>query len=360
MKYTIKLILLLFIISVSFSNIYSQQASAYFPANTGYKWFYKNTPLDSLNNPVSSESTFQIDSFANNVTYNGLLSSLVLSKSGLSSINQSAPYTDSSYFNFQSSNAFYYLNPLSFITSIPIFDSVAFIAFLRSFEGWYSYYRFSQNVNTNYTLFSHDTTVTFDTVSFPLRITATGRRLNDQTVSTVNGNYLSKKFITTFAISYGLLPPIIYIPIISIPDTVYIAQNVWVVKDVIPSVSVDLNSIGIDLAFTVPGRVRELTQGAVGISGESNIVPDKFSLSQNYPNPFNPATVINYELSKAEFISLKVFDILGNEVRSLVNEKQNAGRYSVEFNGADLPSGVYYYRLSSSDFNEVKMMTLIK
>ncbi|HAY34319.1 MAG TPA: hypothetical protein DCY06_09300, partial [Bacteroidetes bacterium] len=288
MKSKLKLLFILFIFTNIFTDSYSQLASTYFPANPGYKWYYKNTPLDSLNNPVNSESTFQIDSFANNVTYNGLLSSLVLSKSGLSSISQNAPYTDSSYFNFQSTNAFYYLNPLSFITSIPIFDSVAFIAFLRSFEGWYSYYRFSQNVNTNYTLFSRDTTVSFDSLTFPLRISATGRRLNDQTVSTVNGNYLSKKFITTFTISYGLLPPLIYIPIVSIPDTTYIAQNVWVVKDVIPSVSVDLNTIGIDFAFTVPGRIRELTQSAVGISEESNLTPDDFSLSQNYPNPFNP------------------------------------------------------------------------
>ncbi|MBK8983026.1 MAG: T9SS type A sorting domain-containing protein [Ignavibacteria bacterium] len=98
----------------------------------------------------------------------------------------------------------------------------------------------------------------------------------------------------------------------------------------------------------------------VNINIIENQLPAGFKLYQNYPNPFNPATLINYELSNSEFISLKVFDILGNEVKTLVNEKQNAGRYSVEFSGADLPSGVYYYRLSSGNFNEVKMMTLIK
>ncbi|HQY21610.1 MAG TPA: hypothetical protein PLX80_12275, partial [Ignavibacteria bacterium] len=149
-----KIILNLFLLLIAFTNLFSQNASTYFPANPGYKWFYKNTPLDSINNPINSQSTFQVDSFATNVNYNGLPASLVLSQSGLSNVNQQGLFTDSVHYNFQSTNGYYYLNPLSFLTSIPIFDSVAFIDFLRSFEAWYSYYRFSQNVNTNYTIFS--------------------------------------------------------------------------------------------------------------------------------------------------------------------------------------------------------------
>lgn len=355
-----KIIVNLIVLILVNTGLYSQNASTYFPANTGYKWFYKNTPLDSLNNPNYSLSTYQVDSFATNVNYNGLPAALVLSQSGLANINQQGLFTDSVYYNFQSTNGYYYLNPLKFITSIPVFDSVAFIQFLRSFEDWYSYYRFAQNVNTNYTLFSRDTTVNFDSLSFPLRISATGRRLNDQTISTVNGNYNCKKFLFTFGISYGILPPLIYIPIVSIPDTVYIAQDIWIVKDVIPSVSVDLNNIGFNLAFTIPGSLKELTQNTISISGENNFDPESFSLEQNYPNPFNPNTLINYELRVAGNAILKVFDVLGNEVAVLVNEKQNAGSYSVNFDGANLPSGVYYYRLSTGEFNDVKMMTLLK
>ncbi|MFZ1320228.1 MAG: serine hydrolase [Ignavibacteria bacterium] len=93
-----------------------------------------------------------------------------------------------------------------------------------------------------------------------------------------------------------------------------------------------------------------------------NEIPVGFKLHQNYPNPFNPKTVINYELqvTSDDVVSLKVFDVLGNEVVTLVNEKQNAGSYSVEFDGGDLASGIYFYTLKTGEFSQTKKMTLIK
>lgn len=89
-------------------------------------------------------------------------------------------------------------------------------------------------------------------------------------------------------------------------------------------------------------------------------IPVKYSLSQNYPNPFNPNTVVNYQMPVAGFVQLKVYDNLGNEVETLVNEKQNAGSYSVTFNGANLSSGIYFYMLEAGDYNETKKMILVK
>ncbi|HEY9165681.1 MAG TPA: T9SS type A sorting domain-containing protein [Candidatus Kryptonia bacterium] len=80
-----------------------------------------------------------------------------------------------------------------------------------------------------------------------------------------------------------------------------------------------------------------------GLAGE----PQLFSLGQNYPNPFNPNTVINYQLVENSFVRLKVYDILGREVKSLVNERQTAGSHNVTFSASNLPSGVYFYRLSA-------------
>ncbi|MFZ1321936.1 MAG: T9SS type A sorting domain-containing protein [Ignavibacteria bacterium] len=85
-----------------------------------------------------------------------------------------------------------------------------------------------------------------------------------------------------------------------------------------------------------------------------------YYLSQNYPNPFNPLTIINYKCSMYNDVLLKVFDVLGNEVAELVNEKQNAGSYLVEFDGSSFASGVYFYKLSAGDFTEIKKMILIK
>ncbi|MFA5012529.1 MAG: T9SS type A sorting domain-containing protein [Ignavibacteria bacterium] len=92
----------------------------------------------------------------------------------------------------------------------------------------------------------------------------------------------------------------------------------------------------------------------------SNIVPDEYSISQNYPNPFNPNTKINFALPKQGFVSLKIYDITGREIKTLVNEVKQAGYYTVDFNGSHLSSGVYFYRIKSGNFVSVKRMVLIK
>jgi photosystem II stability/assembly factor-like uncharacterized protein len=88
--------------------------------------------------------------------------------------------------------------------------------------------------------------------------------------------------------------------------------------------------------------------------------PDKFALYQNYPNPFNPVSQINYQIPVKGFVSLKVYDTLGEEVATLVNEEKSAGSYEVKFDGSDLPSGVYIYRLVVEKFVEFKKMIIIK
>lgn len=101
-----------------------------------------------------------------------------------------------------------------------------------------------------------------------------------------------------------------------------------------------------------------------GAGNQNNITstPESYNLSQNYPNPFNPSTKINYSLPVNGFVSLKVFDILGNEVSNLVSENQNSGNYEVDFNAGSygLSSGIYFYTLQSGNFKETKKMNLIK
>ena len=89
-------------------------------------------------------------------------------------------------------------------------------------------------------------------------------------------------------------------------------------------------------------------------------VPNKFALMQNYPNPFNPSTIINYQLAINSFVSLKIYDISGREVKQLVNTIQPAGYYAVDFNAAGLSSGTYFYKLTSDKFSDVKKMVIIK
>ena len=99
---------------------------------------------------------------------------------------------------------------------------------------------------------------------------------------------------------------------------------------------------------------------ATNVTPISNVTPETFSLSQNYPNPFNPTTKISFALPKSGFVSLKVYDILGKEVATLVNSNMSVGSYSFEFNASNLTSGIYFYRLESNGFIDTKKMMLIK
>ncbi|MBK8552212.1 MAG: T9SS type A sorting domain-containing protein [Ignavibacteria bacterium] len=98
----------------------------------------------------------------------------------------------------------------------------------------------------------------------------------------------------------------------------------------------------------------------VGINFNNNISPDNFELKQNYPNPFNPVTVISYSLIENRFTTLKVYDAMGNEVASLINEAQSAGNYSVNWDAVNHPSGIYFCKLTSGNYEQVKTMILLK
>jgi len=101
------------------------------------------------------------------------------------------------------------------------------------------------------------------------------------------------------------------------------------------------------------------TDVATNTLSDNNSVSN-YKLSQNYPNPFNPATRINFALPKSGFVTLKVYNLIGQEVASLVNEEKNVGTYSVDFNASNLTSGIYFYKVSVNGFSEVKKMMLIK
>ncbi|MGD0591317.1 MAG: T9SS type A sorting domain-containing protein [Bacteroidota bacterium] len=111
---------------------------------------------------------------------------------------------------------------------------------------------------------------------------------------------------------------------------------------------------------TVIGDTRWSWTGTVGVENAATQVPAKFSLDQNYPNPFNPSTNFTYELSKAGFVSVKVYDLLGREVATLVNEFKQAGSYPATWNAASFGSGVYFYKMQSGSFTATKKMILMK
>ncbi len=103
-----------------------------------------------------------------------------------------------------------------------------------------------------------------------------------------------------------------------------------------------------------------VVRSLVGVSHNNNQIPKEFNLSQNYPNPFNPTTNISFSVPKAGNVKVSVYDVLGNEVATVVNEYKQAGSYNVNYNASALSSGVYFYKMVSGSFTETKKMTLVK
>ncbi len=89
-------------------------------------------------------------------------------------------------------------------------------------------------------------------------------------------------------------------------------------------------------------------------------MPAEFTLEQNYPNPFNPTTSLQYAISRGQLVTLIVYDVLGREIAKLVDEFKPSGKYVIEFDGSNLTSGIYFYRLEAGSFIQVRKMVLAK
>ena len=361
-----KLYILLIILSANFA--IAQQASDYFPANTGFKWNYRQTPLDSANNPVLDETFFRIDSFTVVSDFNGKTADIVLTKQGGENIIGLLPFTDSLFFNFSGSEGFEYFRVRSLDSVLIELDSTladsmfSFLNFFTSLEGWYSTYRFAENVGQSYTLISVDTTVNFNSTEIPLRFEFIGTRLNDETLETEIGTFDCKKFLIERKISYLILlppplPPVV-IPRLVLEDTIWAAPGNWIVKSFIPSTTMDLTIIGGNI-FTIPGLETDIIANITAVDDQIT-VPGKFVLAQNYPNPFNPSTNIKFQLPSAGFVSLKIFNQLGMEIANLYSGELNPGNHIISFNGKNLASGVYFYRLKFKNKILTKKMLLLK
>ncbi|MBI3125691.1 MAG: T9SS type A sorting domain-containing protein [Ignavibacteriales bacterium] len=132
-------------------------------------------------------------------------------------------------------------------------------------------------------------------------------------------------------------------------------SNEWFVD-----VTNDLPPVNPPLSNTLTADNLKSEMNALAKEMEITETPKLFSLEQNYPNPFNPTTRISYSIKEAGLVTLKVFDILGREVSTLVNEVKPAGRFEVEFNASDLPSGTYIYRLTAGNYQTINKMSFVK
>ncbi len=350
---------------LSVSSVFAQNASAYFPLQADYKWYFKSVPLDTLNNPVDSLTFYGIDSFAVTTPYFGKDAKVVLSKTGSLSTINSLPFLDSAYFNFEGTNGWEYFDPTIISELIGNPDTslgINFITFFNSLEGWYSYYRFASPSNTDYQIFKKDTAVTINSVTATLRFELRGKRLPDEQLNTELGVLDCKKFSFEVRISYLLLGSI-PIKMFGVENTIWIAPDNWKVKSYIPATNIDLSYLGFP-AFKIPGLESNIITPITSVKENDPEILSGFILYQNYPNPFNPGTTLSFVISKSSLVKLKIYDVLGNEVAVIVDEYKQAGKYEVEFQAtagsSQLSSGVYFYQISAGNFLETKKMILIR
>lgn len=116
-----------------------------------------------------------------------------------------------------------------------------------------------------------------------------------------------------------------------------------------------ISSADVGIGISDVGRISSIT----GIEDE-NTSPVGYFLNQNYPNPFNPSTEISFSLAKSSFVTLEVYNSLGQKVAALINDKMNPGSYKVKFNASNLSSGIYYYKIQAGEFHSVKKMLLLQ
>jgi N-acetylneuraminic acid mutarotase len=149
--------------------------------------------------------------------------------------------------------------------------------------------------------------------------------------------------------------------------------NSWTVVDTIPFVKIGHTASAFEnKIYLISGSLTSLLAGftptstvysfdvPVGVETQDNIVPEYFVLYQNYPNPFNPRTKIKYSIPQSSKVIIKIYDVLGNEIETLVYEEKPVGTYEITWYAENLPSGVYFYRLQAGDFIQTKKMVLMK
>ena len=359
-------IALLVLLCVSFAA--AQNASDYFPSNIGNTWRYQRFSLDTLQNQILGSKTIVSDSLVGTVQMKGQSAYLLLS-------GKKPPF-DSTFVNVQASTISEFLVGYPRITSLLPVDSLG-LGFVWGYLNWYSYMKFGTTPGTNVidTLLYIKTSVTFKGAPLPLIITVTTTRLQDTSITVPAGTYLTTPFrIVLYVNLPKSVPPIgsIEVPLFKLIDTMFVAKNNWIVKEIQPSTFYPLNNEpNYEVATTqLPGFVRLLESATITSVAPYDRVPGEFRLEQNYPNPFNPATHFRFAIAQPkadaplahdlQFVTLRVFDLIGREVATLVNEKLAAGNYDITFNAAGLSSGVYFYRLTAGGMAQTKKMILQK
>ena len=353
-------ILVLWIVGAFFfsggSSAWGQSAGDYFPSKIGNSWRYQHFVLDTLQKRAAGSESIIVDSLTRTKQISDTLAFLLVSNN-----NSKA---ESTLVNTQNSTISEFVAGYPRITTLLPVDSLG-LGFVWNYLRWYPYMNFAHLPRvTDTLLYIKNQVVTFQGHPLTLIIRILATKFPDTTLTVPAGTYLTTPFEIALRVKIPQATPLgrTELALFAIDDTLFIAKNNWLVREIQPSTYYPLNNDpSYNVATTLlPGFERVLEKATITSVEQRASLPRSFSLDQNYPNPFNPATVISYQLAVNSFVTVRVYDELGREATRLVNEEQAAGSHSVRWDAAKFPSGVYFYEFNAGRYREIKKMVLMK
>ncbi|MCX6136672.1 MAG: T9SS type A sorting domain-containing protein [Ignavibacteriales bacterium] len=327
---------LLFISNLAFA----QFASDYFPGTVGNSWRYSQYDLDTLQNIVPATKTTILDTITTRKTVLGLSGSLMM---------RTGKYADDTLLlrpegSIMLLNHSALLVPLTSSRFRYLVDSLGFIALMNR-SSWFPYMRFAAATGAADTLVRIDTTIDYNGGPLLVTLVVTTARLASKTVAVPAGTFTTTPFLLTLYGSGFIKTPVssYTFRLLRIQDTLYVAKNAWVVKEVQGTSIFPYETLPVEdnTRFILPGFSRSLESSTITAVSELNPAPAMVQLIDNYPNPFNPSTTIRYRISAPAFVTVCVYDLLGRKAATLVQKNQAAGEYSIAWDAAERPSGVY-------------------
>jgi hypothetical protein len=328
---------------ISTSALFSQ-ASNYFPNSIGTTWTYDAVMLGAGDTVMPGSEYREVDSIASFSAVDGKDAYMIQSR-----LESGVP-SGSSYFAFEGANALAYLPSLP-----PPLDTMIDAPPPQ----WLTSFKFNSTPVIPWTIFDWDTTITLDTITFPIAIRISGERvgLND-IVDVPAGSFTAARFNIIEQIGTKVFN--IFVPLFSMVDTFWIVQKTWIVKHSRSAVSVEVPTGTDTISLSIPGVRRELIAFNPNVVNEEDVLPQGVRLFQNYPNPFNPSTVMSYQLPVNSWVTIKIYNTLGEEVATLVDGHQVSGYRFAEWNASGMSSGIYHVRMTAGNFSDVRKIVLLK
>ena len=351
-------IAVLFVLVVCSHTGIAQTGSDYFPQSLGSTWKYQRFDLDTINLQIPGSKTIITDSLVGRGSFKGFTASVI----------KSYPSTtrDSTIVRTNNDEIIFYNGGYPTEGVRRTADSLG-LGFVPQALGWYPYLKFGTPPQNNKvdTLFRRDSTIFVDSTEFPLTLTISRVRRPSGVVTVPAGTFFSAiPFEITLNVNTWVLTPLgkFAVPLLKLTDTLFVAKNNWIVKEIQGSTYFPLTAINNDSVphFRIPGYVRLLEQQTVTPVDREAVVPLTHVVGQNFPNPFNGATTIAITVAARSSLVIDVIDILGRFVDTIVRTSVESGTYRFQWDPGNIPSGVYLYRITTNGMTTTKKMILQK